>query len=69
MVVAEDSSLELVPHGGLTRFLQLLKEMDEEGASEAGLSGVVEGPLFSRASYGCRVRIGLEKARRRGKHG
>jgi hypothetical protein len=45
--------------------LQLLREMEEKKEIERPLSGAIEGPFFSKAVYGGKVRIGIEKAFRK----
>jgi hypothetical protein len=45
--------------------MKVLEEMDEMGESERDVSGKVEGPFFSRAIFGCKIRLGLERRRRR----
>ncbi len=50
---------------GITGFMKVLEEMDEMGESERDVSGKVEGPFFSRAIFGCKIRLGLERRRRR----
>jgi hypothetical protein len=51
--------------GKLGGFLQLLRQMEECQEEERPLSGTIEGPFFSLAEYGGKVRIGMEKAFRR----
>jgi hypothetical protein len=49
----------------ITGFLKVLQEMEEIGQSERDVSGQVEGPFFSRAIFGCKIRLGLGKRRRK----
>lgn len=48
------------PVQGIEGFLQLLKEMEENGEVEKTLSGSVQGPFSSKAVYSCVVKIGFE---------
>jgi hypothetical protein len=62
MIMADmDASKEgrAAKDGGI---LQLLREMEETRENERLISGAIEGPFFSSAVYGGKVRIGIEKA-------
>ena len=45
---------------GIAGFLQVLQEMDEAGETRRDITGDVVGPFFSRAVYGCVIRIGMD---------
>ncbi len=42
------------------KFLETLKEMDEKKEKKRVISGSIEGPFFSRATFSCTVRVGFE---------
>ncbi|MGD0952461.1 MAG: hypothetical protein ABR985_08705 [Methanotrichaceae archaeon] len=45
---------------GSACFLRILQEMDEAGETRRDITGDVVGPFFSRAVYGCVIRIGMD---------
>lgn len=47
---------------GSAGFLQILREMDETGETRRDITGDVAGPFFSRAVYGCVIRIGMDSS-------
>ncbi len=41
-------------------FLQILRELDEKKENRRVISGSIEGPFFSRATFSCIVRVGFD---------
>jgi len=45
---------------GIAGFLQILQKMDEAGETKRDITGEARGPFFSRAVYGCVIRIEMD---------
>ena len=44
---------------GILGFLKILEDMEKKGEPERQVSGEISGPFFSRALFGCKIRLGL----------
>ena len=49
------------PICGLSGFLQILIEMDDEEETKRELKGDFAGPFFSKAAYACVIRMGFDE--------
>jgi len=54
-----DNDSNITAAGKAENFLRMIKEMEGRGERTREIMGDIEGPFFSRAVYGCVVRIGL----------
>jgi len=45
---------------GIAGFLQILQKMDEAGETKRDITGEARGPFFSKAVYGCVIRIKID---------
>ena len=48
------------PICGISGFLLILDEMEDKGETEHEIRGDLAGPFFSKAAYGCVIRMGFE---------